>query len=47
MTLVLKQALEIAGLGIVGVFVFMALFYLLIRGLDKLLPHKEDDKADK
>lgn len=35
---IMDKALQIAGIGIVGVFVFMALFYLLILALDKLLP---------
>ncbi|MDD3788057.1 MAG: OadG-related small transporter subunit [Petrimonas sp.] len=42
MTETIDKALEIAGIGIVGVFVFMILFYLMILGLDKLFPYKEE-----
>lgn len=42
----MQQALFIAGVGIVGIFVFMAIFYLLILALDKYLPYKEEDKAE-
>ena len=34
MTTTLQQALFIAGVGIVGIFAFMAIFYLLIIALD-------------
>ena len=37
---VLDKALQIAGLGLVGVFVFMAVFYLIILGLDKIFPYE-------
>lgn len=42
MTATLETALLIALLGIGGIFIFMALFYLLIRALDKYLPYRED-----
>lgn len=42
MTETIDKALEIAGIGIVGVFVFMILFYLMILGLDKLFPYKKE-----
>ncbi|MDO4725673.1 MAG: hypothetical protein Q4A56_00420 [Porphyromonadaceae bacterium] len=39
------KALEISAIGIIGVFVFMTLFYFVIIGIDKLFPHKkEEDK---
>ncbi|NLX65450.1 MAG: hypothetical protein GXZ19_01525 [Bacteroidales bacterium] len=41
-----QTALLISGIGMIGIFIFMALFYLLILALDKLLPHKEEAKAD-
>ncbi len=37
---VLDKALEIAGIGMIGVFVFMTVFYLIIRGLDKFFPYE-------
>ena len=46
MTITLQHALFVAGVGIVGIFAFMAIFYLLIRGLDKYLPYKEEDAAE-
>ena len=36
----------IAGIGIVGIFIFMALFYLLIVALDKYLPYREEKPAE-
>ncbi|NMB49113.1 MAG: hypothetical protein GX997_01440 [Bacteroidales bacterium] len=41
MSQALEKTLEIAGIGIVGVFLFMTLFYLLILALDKIFPEKE------
>ncbi|MDO5665632.1 MAG: hypothetical protein Q4G63_10310 [Bacteroidia bacterium] len=41
MTPTIENTLLIAGIGIAGIFVFMAIFYLLIIGLDKLLPFEE------
>lgn len=38
----IQQALEIAGIGIAGIFAFMGIFYLLILALDKLLPYEEE-----
>lgn len=38
MTPTIETALLIAGIGMTGIFVFMAIFYLLIIGLDKLFP---------
>jgi len=47
MTPTLELALLIAVLGIGGIFIFMALFYLLIRALDRFLPYREDQPGAK
>lgn len=39
----IETALLIAGIGIVGIFIFMAVFYLLILALDKLFPPEEEN----
>jgi hypothetical protein len=39
----LAKALEITGIGLAGVFLFMALFLAIIVGVDKLFPYKEED----
>ena len=44
MTAPFETALIIAGIGIVGIFIFMAVFYLLILALDKYLPYKEESE---
>ena len=41
----LEKTLQIAGIGIIGVFVFMTLFYLLILAIDKIFPYKEEANA--
>ena len=41
MTTTLQTALFIALVGIVGIFIFMFIFYLLIKGLDKWFPFEE------
>ncbi len=46
MTTTLQQALFVAGVGIVGIFAFMAIFYLLILALDKYLPFKEENEKE-
>lgn len=39
------KALQISGIGIAGVFVFMTLFYFIIIAIDKIFPYKpEEDK---
>lgn len=43
MSPIVQTALIIAGIGIVGIFIFMAVFYLLILALDKYLPYKEEE----
>lgn len=45
MTPTLETTLFIAVVGIAGIFIFMMLFYLMIVGLDKYLPHQEDKPA--
>ena len=36
------KALEISGIGIAGVFLFMTVFYFVIMGLDKFFPNKQE-----
>ena len=38
------KALEISGIGIAGVFVFMTLFYFVIISIDKLFPYKKEEE---
>jgi hypothetical protein len=40
------KTLEIAGIGIAGIFVFMLLFYLTIQLLYRLFPYKKE-KSEK
>lgn len=40
------KALEISGIGIAGVFIFMTVFYFVIMGLDKFFPQREKNKTD-
>ncbi|MBK5194845.1 MAG: hypothetical protein JJE08_02265 [Proteiniphilum sp.] len=42
MTPTVEKTLLIAGIGMVGIFVFMTLFYLLIIALDRFLPYQEE-----
>lgn len=42
MTPTLQTTLLVALLGIVGIFLFMSIFYLLIKGLDKWLPFEDE-----
>lgn len=42
MTPAIETSLLIAGISMAGIFVFMTLFYLVIVGLDKLLPFPEE-----
>ena len=39
----LVKALEITGLGLAGVFLFMTIFYFIIILLDKLFPKSLED----
>ncbi len=36
------KAIEISGIGLAGVFIFMIVFYFVILGLDKFFPNKEN-----
>lgn len=40
----LYKALEISGIGLLTVFFFMAVFYFVIVGIDKIFPYKEEEK---
>lgn len=42
MSTTIQTALIISGIGMVGIFIFMAVFYLLILALDKYLPYQEE-----
>jgi hypothetical protein len=38
-----NTALEITGLGLAGVFIFMAVFLGIIVAVDKLFPYKKEE----
>jgi Na+-transporting methylmalonyl-CoA/oxaloacetate decarboxylase gamma subunit len=42
----LTKALEITGIGLAGVFLFMAIFLVIIVGVDKLFPFKEEKEEE-
>ena len=42
MTPIFEKALLIAAIGMTGIFLFMAVFYLLILLLERLMPFRED-----
>ncbi|GHU69361.1 hypothetical protein FACS189413_08150 [Bacteroidia bacterium] len=44
---VLTKALEITGIGLAGVFLFMALFLVIIVGVDKLFPYKKEEDENR
>ncbi len=46
MTPTVEKALLIAAIGMAGIFVFMAVFYLLILALDRFLPYQEEKLMD-
>ena len=46
MTPTIQTALFIALVGLVGIFVFMSFFYLIIIALDKYLPYQEEKPAE-
>ncbi len=46
MTPTIQTALLIAVVGLIGVFVFMSFFYLIILALDKYLPYREEKPAE-
>ncbi|HRN48361.1 MAG TPA: OadG-related small transporter subunit [Niabella sp.] len=37
-----KAAIEITGLGMAGIFLFMVIFYFVIRAIDKFFPAKTE-----
>ncbi|MDR0546601.1 MAG: hypothetical protein LBG77_03315 [Dysgonamonadaceae bacterium] len=39
------KALEISGIGLAGVFIFMAVFYFISTMIDKMFPPTEEDVA--
>jgi len=45
---ILNHAIQIAGFGMLGIFIFMALFYLVIYLLDRFFPYKpvEDESEN-
>jgi hypothetical protein len=38
-----ENALAITGIGLAGVFIFMAVFLVIIVGVDKLFPYKKEE----
>ncbi len=46
MTPIFEKALLIAAIGMAGIFLFMAIFYLLILALDRLMPFREEKPAE-
>lgn len=42
MTPIVEKALLIAAIGMTGIFLFMAVFYLLILLLERLMPFREE-----
>ena len=40
----LYKAMEISGIGLATVFIFMVVFFFVIKGIDKLFPFKNEDK---
>lgn len=38
------KALEISGIGLITVFIFMVIFFFVIIGIDKLFPYKNENK---
>lgn len=46
MTPTIQTALFIAVVGLVGIFIFMSFFYLIILALDKYLPYREEKPVE-
>ncbi|MDY9919787.1 MAG: hypothetical protein U2P89_13080 [Proteiniphilum sp.] len=46
MTPTIQTALFIAVVGLIGIFVFMSFFYLIILALDKYLPYQEEKPVE-
>lgn len=40
---IIQSALEIGGIGIAGVFLFMLLFFVAIKIIEKTLPPKDNE----
>ena len=39
------KALDATAVGMIGIFLFMLIFYIVIVLLDRLFPHKPEDGA--
>lgn len=46
MTSTIQTTLFIALVGIIGIFIFMSFFYLIILALDKYFPYQEEKPAE-
>jgi len=46
MTETLQTTLFLAIIGIIGIFIFMIIFYILIKLLDKWLPYEKEKQED-
>ncbi|WP_352422748.1 hypothetical protein [Proteiniphilum sp.] len=46
MTSTIQTTLFIATIGMVGIFIFMSFFYLIILALDKYLPYQEEKPVE-
>ena len=46
MTPTIETALFIALVGIVGIFIFMFIFFLMIKGLEKWFPYEDISKKN-
>ncbi len=46
MSTTIEAALFIALIGIVGIFIFMFIFFLMIKGLEKWFPYEDDKQND-
>jgi hypothetical protein len=40
-----KAALEVTAIGMIGIFLFMVIFYISIRLIDKMFPPVKEDTA--
>jgi len=38
----LSAAIDITGIGMLGIFAFMVIFYFSIKAIDKLWPYKKE-----
>jgi len=46
MRIIFKQALAVTGKGMLALFAFMFLFYLLLVVVDKIFPGKESESSN-